>query len=317
MPRVSVIVPAFNCARFLGEAVRSALGQTYGDHEIIVADDGSTDDTQEVVGRCGGGVLYLHQPNRGPSAARNLALSRAGGEFVAYLDADDMWYPDKLERQVAFLDTNRRHALVHGEIDVIDERNQVIQRRFNQRTGRGIPRGNCTLELLRASHVQTLTVMVRREYVDRVGLFDERLRCNEDYLQWILVSMEGGSVGYIEEPLAMYRRTNGSLSSNPRSMCVELMKMFEILLNEKCLGERGGAEAVEVVRSRLYELGRALAYLERTGGQAHQARRRLVGLIRERPLEPSLYVDLLKACVPSVLERKLRGSRDAWREARK
>ena len=299
MPRVSVIIPTYNCARFLGRALNSVLGQTYGDYEIILVDDGSTDATQEVVTRFSGEVRYLYKTNSGPASARNFALSRARGELIAYLDADDMWYPQKLERQVAFLNANKQHALVHSEIDVIDDNDRVIHQRFNQETGRKVPQGYCTMQLLRESHIQTLTVLVRREYVDKIGNFDERLKGTEDYLQWILVTMEGAAVGYIDEPLATYRRTTGSISSSPRWMCEELIKMFEILLREKGLARRCGTEGVEIVRDRLCSLGFELAYRERAEGQADMARRRLVNLIRNHPSRVNLYVQLLKACVPS------------------
>ena len=100
MPRVSAIVPTFNSAQFLGRSISSALAQSYTDYEVIVVDDGSTDETREVVAQFGDRVRCLYQPNRGPSAVRNLALSVANGELIAYLDADDVWYPHKLERQV-------------------------------------------------------------------------------------------------------------------------------------------------------------------------------------------------------------------------
>jgi glycosyltransferase involved in cell wall biosynthesis len=117
MPRVSVIIPTFNCARFLGRAIETALTQTYRDYELIVVDDGSTDETREVVASFGSKLRYLYQPNGGVYSARNLALSSANGELVAYLDADDMWYPHKLDTQVAFLDAHKECGLVHSDPD--------------------------------------------------------------------------------------------------------------------------------------------------------------------------------------------------------
>jgi glycosyltransferase involved in cell wall biosynthesis len=96
MPRVSVVIPTYNCAKFLGRTIDSALRQTYRDFEIIVVDDGSTDGTQALVAAYEESVRYVYQTNQGASAARNAALSRASGELIAYLDADDLWRPDKL-----------------------------------------------------------------------------------------------------------------------------------------------------------------------------------------------------------------------------
>lgn len=305
MPRVSVIVPAYNCARFVDRTVRSALDQTYTDREIIVVDDGSTDKTREVIARFGDRVRYFYQTNRGVAAARNFALSKASGELVAYLDSDDIWYPQKLKKQVEYLDSNSGHGLIHTDIDVIDEEDQFIHHRFNQKTGREIPQGHCQMELLRYSHIQTLTVLVRRKYLDQIGNFDERLKGTEDYLQWILVSMEGATLGYVDEPLAKYRWTKGSISSSQRWMCQDLTKMFNILLNEKLLEARGGTQAVKIVRQRLYTIARELAYIERTEGHHDQARRRLMSLIKDWPLRMELYRDLLKTCVPSVVADRI------------
>jgi glycosyltransferase involved in cell wall biosynthesis len=305
MPRVSIIVPTFNCARFLGRALNSALAQTYEDHEVIVVDDGSTDETQELVARYGGKVRYLYQHNRGPASARNLALTNASGEFVAYLDADDMWYPQKLEKQIPFLDAHKECGLVHSDFSVIDEKDNLIHRQFTQETRREFPQGLCAIDLLRRLNIQTVTVVVRRQCVEQVGRFDERLKGREDYLQCILLATEGAAFGYIDEPLAMYRWTKGSLSRSPRSHCEDLIRMLEILLEEKLIGRRLGPEAAEIIRDRLVVVGLELAYLERADGRTNEARRRVLGLIREWPLRAKLYVELVKACVPAALRKRL------------
>jgi hypothetical protein len=301
-----VIIPSLDCARFVGRALQSALAQTYTDYEIILADDGSTDDTRDVVRRFGARVRYMYQPNRGLSAARNLALSAATGELIAYLDADDMWYPQRLEKQVTFLDENPHCGLVHSDLDVIDEDDQVVRRRFNHAPPREVPQGQCLLQLLRHSHVQVLTVLVRHELVRKAGLFDERLSGVQDYLQWIRVAMEGHALGYIDEPLALYRWRAGSLSRSARGVSEDLLEMFRILLAETPLERRYGPEAAEIVRHRLYELGRGLAYQDRLEGETGRARRRLLGLIKEWPFRLELYSDFLKASLHPALAERLR-----------
>ena len=306
MPRVSVIIPSYNCARFIDRALQSVLDQTYSDYEIIVVDDGSSDETREVVMRYGSEIRYMYQRNRGLSAARNYALGAATGELIAYLDADDAWYPTKLEKQVAFLDANPRCGFVHSDVDVLDDRDQVVRRNFNRETGRLVPIGKCMLALLERCHVQILTVLIRHDIVRKVGYFDERLIGVQDYLQWILAAMEGAELGYIDESLALYRWTKGSLSSNEKRNTADLMRMFNILLEEKDIDGRCGPGAVHIVRNRLYSLGRDLAYLERIGGEGGHARRRLIGLIKAWPFRLDLYVDLIKACVLSGLPAQQR-----------
>jgi glycosyltransferase involved in cell wall biosynthesis len=311
MPRVSVIIPSYNCARFVGRALRSALEQTYTDYEIILADDGSTDDTQDVVLRYGAKVRYMYQPNRGVSAARNLALSAATGDLIAYLDADDMWYPQKLDKQVRCLDENPTCGLVHTDVDAIDADDQIVRSKFNHTPPRQVPQGHCLLDLLRRHHMQLPTVVVRHDLVRKVGFFDERVSGVEDYLQWIGVAMEGRAFSYIDEPLALYRWRVGSLSTNTRRMNEHLVKLFRILLTEKNLERRWGSEAAAIVCSRLYELGRDLAYQDRFEGDNGRARHRLLGLIKEWPLRLELYSDLLKASLPSTLASRLARLRNA------
>ncbi|MBK8653186.1 MAG: glycosyltransferase family 2 protein [Haliscomenobacter sp.] len=112
MARVSIIIPTYNYSQFIIRALHSVFEKTYNDFEVIIADDGSTDNTRTLVEQFDKSIVYYaFQPNRGLSSTRNLALSKASGEFVAYLDADDMWYPDKLVRQIAFLDAHPECAL--------------------------------------------------------------------------------------------------------------------------------------------------------------------------------------------------------------
>jgi glycosyltransferase involved in cell wall biosynthesis len=310
MPRVSVIIPAFNSGRFIGQTLASVFAQTYSDYEVIVADDGSTDDTHEIVGRYGKRITHVRQANRGPAAARNLAISRAVGEFIAYLDADDVWYSHKLERQVAFLDANKACGIVHSDFTVIDETDRVIHRRFNQETRAEIPppQGHCELDLLRRCHIQIPTVVERYDCFRKIGGFDERLKGVEDYARWISLAMKGISFGYIEEPLAMYRRTPGSLSSSMRRNLEGFLRIFEILVREKSLAHRG-EEAMDIVRHRTYALRRELAYLNRIEGYPNEARKHLLGLIWGSPLRTELYMDLLKSAVPAAIHAQLRSLR--------
>jgi glycosyltransferase involved in cell wall biosynthesis len=306
MPRVSIIVPVFNCAGFLGRAIDTALSQTYTDYEVLVADDGSTDGTRDVVARYGSRVRYLWQSNRGVSAARNLAVSKATGELIAYLDADDMWYPQKLERQVAFLDTHKDCGFVHSEVSVINEADEVVHARFNSVTGRAVPQGHCLLALLRRCHIQTVTVLERRDCYDRAGGFDERVGVAEDYLHWIMIAMERMAVGYLAEPLAMYRWRGGSLSRRHRALSEGLAQVYEILWSETSVGRRCGPEAAEILRDQHYAARREVAYLDRVDGRKGRAFGRIISLICERPRQRDLYVDLLKTCIPTALGVRLR-----------
>ena len=306
MPRVSIIIPTYNCGDYLGRAIDSVCAQTYKDYEILLVDDGSTDDTKDVVMQYGRKVAYLYQQNRGVSAARNHAISKASGELLAYLDADDMWYPEKLERQVAFLDTHQECGLVHSEISVINDQDEVLHARFNQETKRPVPQGYCIPALLRRSHIQTLTVVERQKCFDSVGGFDERLPIVQDYLHWIMIAAEGYGIGYLAEPLGKYRWRTGSLMGNSTRLLEDYVQLYNILLHEKRFASRHGEEAAATLRDRLFVVQRDLAYSDRIQGRNESAKRRLAGLIKERPGEFELYVDLLKAYLPAGLLSKLR-----------
>jgi len=289
------MIPTFNCARFLGLAIDSVLTQTYHDYEIVVVDDGSTDDTRECIAKYGAKVRYFYQTNQGLSAARNLALDHATGEFIAYVDADDMWFPGKLEAQVAFLDSHRECGLVHTEVSVIDEQGKVIHARFNQGTGRSVPQGKCLNDLLRSCHIQVPTVMERRSWLDKAGRFDLRLVAAQDYLHWIMLALAGAEVGYIGQALAMYRWRQSSLMSSQSRFVRDLCTIYRILLTETTVEKSHGLDIERLIRSQYYEHRRRLAYLDRIEGRKSLAVDNLYSLIKENPFNVELYVDLFKA----------------------
>jgi glycosyltransferase involved in cell wall biosynthesis len=299
MPRVSVVIPTYNCARFLGRTIDSALRQTYRDFEVILVDDGSTDETQALMASYGDGVRCIRQSNQGVSAARNLAIEHSDGEFIAYLDADDLWRPEKLARQVEYLDAHPACGFVHTEVSVIDEQDQILHALFNHETGRAVPQGRCVRDVLLRSHIQTLTVMERRSAYDLAGGFDLRLPVAQDYLHWILIVLAGYEVGYLPEALGQYRWRAGSLMSSQRRLLDDFVKIYEGLLTEQHIEQRHGVEMGGIVEAQLYATQRHLAYLERRECSPIVARRRILNLIRKWPLQVELYVDLLKTYLSS------------------
>ena len=309
MPRVSVVIPTFNCATYLPLAIDSVLSQSYKDLEILVVDDGSTDGTAERISHHMKRIRYVYQENEGASAARNRAVEMSTGEYIAYLDADDMWYPQKLELQVAYLDRDMECGLVHSDVCVIDERDEILHRQFNSETARSVPQGSCLLQLLHHSHIQTLTVVERRDCFEKVGGFDKRLPIAQDYMHWILIALEGWKIGYIGEPLAKYRWRRGSLMASKRRLLEDYERIYSILLNETSLGDRYGKHAIDTIEERITSVQRELAGVDYAEGRNATARRRLARLIQRSPLSPKLYLDLLKACLHPSLHAKLRAFR--------
>jgi glycosyltransferase involved in cell wall biosynthesis len=198
--RVSVVIPCFNGARFLREAIDSAIAQTYADVEIVVADDGSTDDSVAIVASYGDRVRGLRQANAGPSAARNLALRAATGEFVALLDADDRYHPQKLERQVGVLRARPDVSVVYCGWRLVDGDGRELPER-------GWPRaeGDLLERLVLGNLFHPVSVVLRRQIVDAAGGFDERCPVNEDWDLFLRASRQGGRWTCIEEILCDYR----------------------------------------------------------------------------------------------------------------
>jgi glycosyltransferase involved in cell wall biosynthesis len=217
-PLVSCIVPVFNGERYLAEALDSILAQSYRPLEIIVADDGSTDGTPAVVASYGDRVRYESQPTAGPAATRNLGLRTARGAFVAFLDADDLWHPEKLARQMARFDARPEIGVCVTHVqnfwipDLTEE-----ERRF---------RGHRRAEALPGYYTSTL--LARRSVFDTVGQFNPAL-WHSDATEWFLRATEHGAVvELLPEVLTYHRLHHSNLSRREGEACrqefVQLVK---------------------------------------------------------------------------------------------
>lgn len=213
-PRVSVIIPAFNAGRTIDAALQSAFAQSYGNFEVIVVDDGSSDDTVERVRAWGDRVALHQQPNAGPAAARNRAMQHARGELIAFLDADDLWLPVKLERQVAYYDQHPQTGLLHCDALTTTATESHLLEGFERTGGPTRPPTNSFCALYHCEFfVKTLTVMVPRAVIDDVGGFDERREFHvEDWDLWLRIAAKY-PFGFLAETLAIHR-PDGGMSSN-------------------------------------------------------------------------------------------------------
>jgi glycosyltransferase involved in cell wall biosynthesis len=310
MPRVSIIIPTFNCARFLERTLKSVFAQTYSDYEIIVVDDGSTDETKDLISYWDEKVTYIYQPNQGPSAARNLGVSKSTGELLAYLDADDAFYPEFLDKQVTFLDSHPECGIVHCKVTFMDENDRLISFDIRRKKPLSPIQGFCIMQLLESCNIQLPSVVERRTCYDRVGGFDVRFRYAEDYLHWILVALNGYAIGYTEEPLGMYRFRAGSLSKNKIAMGESTVEMFRVLAEENSLFERLGPEAEEVVRCHVAILRRELLYYYRLQGLNDRALKQSIKLVKDSPSDFGLYKEIAKSCIPRTLLGILRSLRE-------
>lgn len=200
MAKICVIIPAYNQGHYLGEAIESVLKQTYPDFELIVVDDGSTDNTREVTTHIlDPRLIYIYQENRGLSAARNTGIRNSSAPYLTFLDSDDLFLPEKLELLSTCLDENPKLGLVAGQAIPID--------------GHGIPVGKVldtplpedSTKLLEANPLHVGSVMVRRSWQEKVGFFDEALHSYEDWDMWLRLARAGCPMAYTHQPVSLYR----------------------------------------------------------------------------------------------------------------
>ena len=286
-PLVSAVIPAYNCARFIGEALESVFAQEYPALEVIVVDDGSTDDTREKVMRYGGRVSLVVQPNSGAAAARNEGIRRSRGKYVAFLDGDDFWLPGKLRHQVDHLERHPNIALCCAGWHVLHPTSSgdyhiapasaADEVHVNPKCS-----GWMYCELLLDCVVWTSTVLIRRELCDRIGGFDEALRRGQDYDYWLRASRLT-RIDQLDAPLAVYRMGQAGMTAKAPDTNWELMVIRRALQKWGCAGPDGSTVARSRVRNRLAGLNYNFGYRQFSNGRYGVARRAFVAAIRERP----------------------------------
>jgi glycosyltransferase involved in cell wall biosynthesis len=204
LPLVSVVIPAYNAATFLAETLDSVLAQTYESLEIIVVDDGSTDTTSQLLDSYGNRITVLRQANAGQAAARNNGARSAKGEFLAFLDSDDLWDPDKITRQIALISRFPEALAVYCDHRTIDAQGKHLS--SSGALSHPRPSGDILRALLLGPCIITPgLVLLRRNAFDMVGGFDGTMRGHEDYTLWLHLATQGPFI-YSPDTLVSYRR---------------------------------------------------------------------------------------------------------------
>jgi len=218
MPKVSVIIPAYNSGKHICEAIDSVLNQTFKDFELIVVDDGSTDDTKKKIIKYIDKIVYVYQENAGASAARNLGIVKSSGGYIAFLDSDDIWLPRKLEQSIEFLEKKGFDWMCTSRFS-ITEKGEKIERRVEPESGicdetGKVNRLEVCLFNLNFNLALTSTVLIKRKCFEVCGIFDEKLKICEDLDLFIRFKEYGLTCGYLDKLLTIKRSHATSLSRN-------------------------------------------------------------------------------------------------------
>jgi glycosyltransferase involved in cell wall biosynthesis len=223
MPKISVIIPVYNAEETIKDTIESVLSQTYSQFEIIVINDGSQDKTLEIVSRILDPRLkVLSYPNAGVSVSRNRGISQAAGDYVSFLDADDLWTPDKLETQLKALQANPQAAVAYSWTDWIDASGQFL------RSGGHITvNGDVYAKLLLRDFVESgSNPLIRRQALTEVGGFDESLNLAADWDMWLRLAARYEFVA-VPSSQILYRVSPNSMSSNVWKMEAESLQIIE------------------------------------------------------------------------------------------
>ena len=279
-PSISVIIPAYNVAPYIAEALDSVFAQTLTEFEVIVVNDGSpdTNELEHALAPYMKRIRYFRQQNRGAGAARNRGVQEAHGEFVAFLDGDDVWMPDYLEKQLGFMraggyDLTYADALLFGESPLAGKTYMEGAPSHGPVTFLSLVRGEC--------NVITSGVIARRLALVEAGLFDERLRKAQDFELWTRLARRGARIGYHRKVLLHYRCRENSLSGDLLSNFARTIRVFRHIADSYDLTP---TERVEL--SRAIELQHASSELAKgklalLSGRFKEAR---TSLERARPI---------------------------------
>jgi glycosyltransferase involved in cell wall biosynthesis len=312
MPLISVVMPAYNSASHIRQAIESALAQVYPALEIVVVDDGSTDQTRDIVASFGAPVRLLTQANQGSAVARNTGIRSARGTHIAFLDADDVWWPHKLRLQMEEL-ARTRLRMCYSRFIVWPEQPEggftdpntefAVEPNPNLSTG-ALLTGYVYAELLLDCIVWTSTVVVEKHALEEAGMFDPALRKGQDYDLWLRLSRQLPMLG-IDRPTALYRSHIGNITKAVRAENYEYLVISRARERWGDRGPDGRAASSSAVEARLYRsaLHHGLEHLR--AGNPEVAVESLRLAMRHGGLRPDTAAMWLYAATQCLIRRRI------------
>ena len=311
-------MPAHNRAGYIAEAIDSVLSQDYPNKELIVVDDGSTDETVEIIKSYGDQVRLLQQNNLGPAAARNAGISLAQGQYIAFLDSDDLWLPGKLTVQVAYLEAHPEVSLVHVDIfywfrdsdgkfsmpvvpdPPINPMDGTYEIKLDEQES-----GWVYHHLLFRPVLSTITAMLRRSLLDEVGLFDVSLKRGEDYDLWFRASRVT-PIHKLVFPGALYRHHGDNSAKQYPDDNYELQVIERAIQRWGMTGPDGSAVDPKQVRRHLAKLSFNFGYCHYQAQRPMVAFRSFMLSLQRYPLRAKTWGYLLASAANFLIYEKLR-----------
>ena len=294
MCKVTVVIPVYNGGRYLRESIDSVLAQTFHDYEIVCVDDGSTDDSPVLLQEYGARLRVVRQENSGQSAARNVGVKLARGEYIAFLDQDDVWYPSKVRNQVAVLDAEPDVVLVHCNFDRIDERGRMLERGAGM-IERTSALGSSMGQLIGEALIFPSAMMIRKEGYERIGGFHHALQGFEDFDLIARLKAQGRFV-MVEEPGMAYRMHGKGFT---RTGGIHVIRSRETFLRRMQTLYRGHPSKQAIVKHMLADCYSDWGMHDVRIGNYQEARAKLLQSIRCNPFKFRTYTRLLRAILPS------------------
>ena len=272
-PLVSIVIPAYNAEKYIEKTLESVFNQIFTDYEIIVVDDGSTDNTPNILTKYGDKITYIRQRNSGgPSSPRNRGIEIAKAEYIALFDSDDLMFEDKLRRQVNILDKNPEVSLVFSDFVILNEDGQQNKSMFEKGPVKeiinSIPQKKigCNVyrfeepiydEILQNNFIGTSTVVFRKKDILEIGIFNESLIGIEDRDMWLRFSKAGKIFAYTTDVLSYYRYMDNSLSRQTKNLVSQIDFYQRLLQNDL------NSKNYIIVKNRIGELCLSYGYILR------------------------------------------------------
>lgn len=300
MKKVSVVIPTYNQGRYICETIDSVLGQTFQDFEVIVVDDGSTDDTRQKIERYLPRISYIYQENAGCGAARNTSILASKGEYVAFLDSDDLWLPDKLRLQVEFMDSNPQFGMVFSDFCMFREDQITVCSFFQEK--KFVDSGDIFGNLIRECFIRPSTILVRREVFQKVGLHDTSLLVSADYDLWLRIAKRY-PIAAMSMCLVKYRVHDANLSKAEAIMYSDIIK---ILKKHYAVGYPDRGVVKQYIRRRLAESHFSRGYVSLDQRDNKSARSDFLQSVRYGSMNAKTPFFLLLTLVSSDVTDKIR-----------